>query len=81
MLGFSFACLLAPATLSSTAKGGYTNRESSVFKLYAKRSFSHRDVIHRWCPLHCLPGVGIPLCRSPYHAPPGHEPHIRKSPA
>lgn len=28
LLGFSFACLLAPATLSSTAVGGYTNRES-----------------------------------------------------
>jgi hypothetical protein len=27
LIGFAFACLLAPATLSYGAKGGYKNRE------------------------------------------------------
>lgn len=37
LIGFSFVCLLAPATLSSTAKGGYTN--PSLIAMYAVGGF------------------------------------------
>lgn len=59
LMGFGFALLLTPITLSTTAKGGYNNREiSSLSHDVADSSLAHRHACHWRRALHRLVCVG-----------------------
>jgi hypothetical protein len=75
LMGFGFALLLTPITLSTTAKGGYKNRECWSLD-YADNSLPHRHARGRWYPLHRLVRVGQLLCRLPLHASPRVQPDL-----
>lgn len=76
LIGFSFAGLLAPATLKTTAKGGYKNRECHACRGSADESLSHRAACCRRRALHHLYRVGVQVREPPYHAEARHEPHL-----
>jgi hypothetical protein len=68
-LGFAFALLLSPFTLSATAIGGYKNRKSlRVDSANTNTSLSHRHACHRRYPLHHIRHLGSEICHTPRHA-------------
>jgi hypothetical protein len=80
LMGFAFVLLLAPMTLNTTAKGGYTNREykpliekTLTFSLAHCHAGDWRYFVHR------LGSLGRFLCQVPDHAQAGLKPNFRMS--
>lgn len=69
LMGFAFVLLLAPMTLNTTAKGGYTNREyRSLIDKTLTFSLAHCHVGDRRYSVYRLGSMGRLLCQVPYHA-------------